>query len=149
MIFGVDIADIVSTAFDGQLQTAVLTRESAGTYDPVTDEYSSVSSQNTYITDGIIQNYSDKMISEGLVQQNDRKILLTAKKLGTTPVTGDSVTIEGFTFTVVGTPERDPAGATWIIQARGSGEVIERELLELSDGSKMELDQGFMEVIDG
>lgn len=128
-LFGIEIDQIVSDALDGQLKTATLTRDGeypAGVeYDPIDDRYEDANgdpvsepSDQEFTTEGIVESYSDKMISEGLVEQNDRKILLIAKKLGTTPKSGDKITIESETYTVVGVPERDPASATWIVQGR-------------------------------
>lgn len=117
-LFGIEINQIVSDALDGQLKTATLTRENKGTYDAPTDTYSGASADSTFTTEGIVESYSDRLISEGVVQQNDRKILLIAKKLGTTPKAGDTITIESVDHTIVGVPERDPASATWIVQGR-------------------------------
>lgn len=117
-LFGIEIDQLVSDSLTDQLLTATLTRENPGTYDPITDSYTGGGADSTFTTEGIVESYSDKMIAEGLVEQNDRKILLIAKPLGTTPKAGDTITIESEIYTVVGVPERDPASATWMVQGR-------------------------------
>lgn len=120
MIFGVDIASIISETLDGQLYEVTLTRKNRGSYDPITDSYVNGGNDFVFHTDGIVENYSDETIARGMVMINDRKVLMTAKKLGTTPKVGDTLTIEGVLYGVIGIPERDPATATWTVQARVS-----------------------------
>lgn len=121
-LFGIDIATQVSGAFAGQLLPATLTREVVTGYDPVTD--TETTETQTYTSEGVVESYSDELIANGVVQTNDRKIMLLSQPLGTEPSPGDSdtqpdkITIEGKTFTVVGIPDRDPASATYTIQGR-------------------------------
>lgn len=115
MIFGIDIPDIVTTAFAGQLFPVTLKRETPGEYDPVTDTWTGGGTE-VFTTEGIVESYSEDMIASGLVTEKHRKILLLAKPLNTEPQAGDMIEIEGQTFTVTGIPERDPATATWTVR---------------------------------
>ncbi len=60
----------------------------------------------------------------GLVQAKDRKVLILAATLATTPQEGDMVTIRGMQFDVVSDNEgqpavsSDPALATWTLRCR-------------------------------
>lgn len=113
-IFGVDIAGIVGEALSGNLLTATLTRTEK-TYDPVTDTQTETA--ESFTTDGVVSSYSDEMIAGGHATHSERRILLVAQGLGTEPRIGDEITIESKTYTVTGTPSRDPASATWTIKA--------------------------------
>lgn len=121
-IFGTDIASLVADSFSGQLVPATLTRTVVAGYDPVTDK--EVIETQTFSTEGVVESYSDELIANGIVQTNDRQILLLATPLGTEPTPGDGgnhpdkITIEGKTYTVVGIPDRDPAAATYTVQGR-------------------------------
>lgn len=121
-LFGTDIASLMADSFAGQLVPATLTRTVITGYDPITDEQTTET--QTFTTEGVVTAYSDEMIANGVVQTNDREILLLAVPLGTEPTPGsedaqpDKITIEGITYTVVGVPSRDPATATYTVQGR-------------------------------
>ncbi|MAO65054.1 MAG: hypothetical protein CL666_08640 [Balneola sp.] len=117
-IFGVDIQGIVSDAFSGQLKPVTLTRENKGDYDPPTDSYRDGADPDTYTTEGIVEDWAAYLVESGAVEANTRKILMIAKPLGTEPKQGDTITIEGDSYMVVGIPERDPDTATWVVQGR-------------------------------
>lgn len=114
-LFGIDIASIVSDTLSGQLKPVTITRDMPGQYDPVTDTWEAGTTEE-YRSEGIVEAYSDEMIASGQVTFKDRKITILAKSLGTVPLIGDKISIEGEELTVTGTPARDPASATWTIQ---------------------------------
>lgn len=122
MLFNTDIAQQVHDGFEGQLIDATLKRTVVTGYDPVTDEETTETTEHD--CEGFVETYSERMYSEGIVQQNDRKILILANSLDVTPTGGDedtqpdTIEIEGNNFTVVPPVNRDPAGATWTIQGR-------------------------------
>ena len=124
-LFGVDISQIVTDAFTGQLKEASLVRDEELEYDPIQDAYVDSGGNivedpepQTFTTQGIVESYSDQMKAAGLATEEHRRILLLAKPLNTTPKAGDKITIEGNTHTVVGIPERDPVSATWIVKGQ-------------------------------
>jgi hypothetical protein len=70
---------------------------------------------------GFVEDYSDFARASG-IPATDRKVVLLAKSLlasgaELTPKRGDRVTAEGRTYDVIEVG-RDPAGATWELQAR-------------------------------
>lgn len=66
---------------------------------------------------GLVTNYSDRLKAAQLVDDKDRKILILATTLSTTPVDRDRVTIGGVTFTVLEV-KVDPAGAVWVLRCK-------------------------------
>lgn len=70
---------------------------------------------------GLVTDYSDalKAISNGAIQVNDRKLIVTATSMpaGIVPQIGWGVTAEGSAWAVIAV-KRDPAGATYDLQVR-------------------------------
>lgn len=68
--------------------------------------------------------WSASRVAGGLVEASDRKVMILAQTLSTTPVPGDKITIRYETFTIVsdggGQPAvmTDPAQAVWTVRAR-------------------------------
>lgn len=116
-LFGINIEEIITQAFRGNLYPVTLTREVPGTYTPGTDTVTG-SSEQTYTTEGILESYSEELVAQGLVSESDRKALVLASPLGTVPQPGDKLTIHGETFTVVAVPQRDPVGATYSVRVK-------------------------------
>lgn len=75
--------------------------------------------ETSYVCRGFVSDYSSDDINGTLVTKEDRKVILFGDKLFglVSPTDGDKVTIEGTTFRVI-RAERDPASATWTLQAR-------------------------------
>lgn len=61
---------------------------------------------------GMVESYSQYLRANGLVQANERKVLILAFSLGVRPAAGDRVTIRGVTFTLLEV-STDPAEAVW------------------------------------
>lgn len=120
-LFNTDIAGQVSDAFTGELKPATITRVSKSSYDAVND--TQTTTETTDETEGFVEDYNERMKTQGVVQDNDRRIILIANELDITPSVGgsdhepDTITIEGSDYTVVHV-KRDPAGATFTIQGR-------------------------------
>lgn len=114
-IAGIDIAKLVSDSIDGQLLPITLERHTAGNYDPVASAETNASVE-TYESEGIIQDFNSERADDAVDEEFDHEILIIAHKLGTVPKSGDRLTIEEKTFTVTGKPDRDPAGATYIVK---------------------------------
>lgn len=66
---------------------------------------------------GMIDTYSDFYRVQGMVPHGDQKLLILQNSLSVTPELEDRATIRGQTFKVVGVA-KDPADATWELQAR-------------------------------
>ena len=85
-----------------------------GDVDPVTGDEQP---PQEYTCQGMREEYSKEMISGGVVEKNDQKILILQDSLDVTPSTDDEITVNGDTYTVIDF-EQDPAGALWEVQAR-------------------------------
>ena len=70
-----------------------------------------------YTCKAIVEDYAAKYRLEGLIQANDRKLLVLANSLSVTPTTGDRLTIRSQTFHVIMVGV-DPALAVWELQGR-------------------------------
>lgn len=71
----------------------------------------------TYTCKAIVESYSERFRLDGLVEQNDRKVLILAKSLAVVPKAGGRVTISGITFTAIEVTT-DPATAVWEVRGR-------------------------------
>lgn len=129
-IFGIDVDQIVGSAFSGNLSPVTLTRVGVqeGEYNPVTDRYEDEDGNpvgppedQIFTTDGIVPGYSTtagraEMLSTGMITEKEVPILLIATPLGTKPEIGDKITIGSETYTMTGIIEKDPANATWTVK---------------------------------
>lgn len=68
--------------------------------------------QATYPCKAIVEVYSERYRLDGLVKQNERKVIILATTLSVRPAVGDRVTISGITFTLAEV-STDPAEAAW------------------------------------
>lgn len=113
-----DLKDIIGDALDFVMIDLTLIKVTPGTYNPVTD--SDASTTANIGCRGMVDRFTDyeRGNSQGLIEANDRKILVLAKSLnGSTPTTRDRITAEGTTYQIINI-DRDPASATFTIQAR-------------------------------
>lgn len=116
-----EIAEDVSDALSELLYDVTLIRETSN-YDVSTGR--SNQSTETYTGKGFVDEYEQKLIAEGVVQENDRKILLLQETFTDAdgnmvkPFPGDSIEARGETLEVINV-QQDPAQATWTVQGRG------------------------------
>lgn len=104
------IANIVGNALNGLFLPATLIR-----YTPVVSADAAdpdPPTESTYTCKAIVENYSQRFRIEGLVQENERKVIILATSISVTPKPGDRITIRGITFTIEDVAT-DPALATW------------------------------------
>lgn len=71
----------------------------------------------TFNCRGMVEAYSQYFKANGLVEQNDRKVLILAASLSVRPKPNDRVTIAGITFTIMDV-STDPAEAVWECKGR-------------------------------
>ena len=103
------LARTIGKAMSGLFLDATLTRDGPTTgpaYDPVPG------APVTYACRGMVEKYSAYYRANSLVGERDRKVLLLANGLGTRPLPGDRVTIQGVAFTLQEVAT-DPANAIW------------------------------------
>lgn len=119
-LFGLDIAKIVGDATKGQLLPATITSRTLADPDVNNPTAAPTPTETSHTCEGIVDMYKDFFIDGERVRTEDRKILIIAESItpAVDPKPGDDVTIEGTTYAVVGTPERDPAAASWVLQGR-------------------------------
>jgi len=104
------IPPIIHGAFKTVFYDATLTRAGAPTgpdYNPTPGTVLS------FTCKALIEGYSDYFKAGGLVTGKDREVMILAGSLATTPAMGDSVTVQGVTFTLSDMIEVDPARALW------------------------------------
>lgn len=114
------IPGIVAQALGPIFKPATLTVASAKTPD---GRGGFTRSTTAHACQAILTDYSDALraLSNGSIALRDRKAIIIAKSLpaGVAPAIGDTLTIEGEDWAAV-TVKRDPASATFEIQARPS-----------------------------
>lgn len=120
ILFGVDIASIVDGAISPGLLPATLHSITPGTRTPGDPTAGTNPTTTDHAGRGIIDDYDEKEIDGDVIRVGDRKILLIGNSIAglTVPKPNDEVTIEGRRYTAVRV-KRDPAAATYTIQARG------------------------------
>lgn len=121
---GIDIAALVAEHLGPRVLPCVLIRPGAlGARDVNNPTQAPARAASTSIPcRGFIEDFSSRSIDGTLIKAGDRKItLLGATLKGVEPDPGvarDRVLVEGKTWAVHRIVSRDPAGATFIIQAR-------------------------------
>ena len=127
-MFGLDIAAIVKNAMASSVLAATLTKRTAGTRgaDPTAGTNPT---EVSYACRGFIDSQAGKNRAGELVRDKTVRIVLLGDTIdngsGIAPEPGDTVSIEGRTYTIEGglgtqssVIERDPAAATYTFSAR-------------------------------
>lgn len=116
-IFGVDIAGKINKALGNLVFDLTLHKQAAGTRTALTGGTNPVDTDHS--GKGFVSDYRDTQVDGTIVQRGDRKTIILGASLptGVVPVAGDRVTIEGVERTIINV-ERDPAGATYVLQSR-------------------------------
>lgn len=110
------LARTVGSAFRSLFLPATLTRDMVPTspsFDPF-DPPAPIPVE--YGCRAIVERYAQKFRLEGLVEANERRVLVLTTSLSVRPQPNDRITVRGVTFTIVevGT---DPAEACWDLRA--------------------------------
>ena len=120
------IASAVNSAFGSIFYAATLIRETVPTSPPSDAWDPTPTVEVTYTCKAIVESYArqyrggraqDNNVVGGLVDQNDRKLLVLANSLSVTPQAGDRVTLRSATYTVIEVAI-DPAMAVWELRGR-------------------------------
>lgn len=119
-LFGVNISGIIKQAMAKGLLPLVLVKEVAGPRGTIMTE-GQVISPRRYPCRGFIDSYKTYQITGTSVQAGDKKILIIGDTLptGVVPEMNDRIIAEGTEHVIASLPERDPAAATYVCQARG------------------------------
>lgn len=122
----VDIGRAVLSGLGGYMIPITLLQTVAGerTPDALTAGRNTITTTTTF--KGMVEEYASTTArtpvgdTVDMVKRGDRKILLLASSApGVTPKPGDRIVAEGVTYVVIDI-KRDPADATWQLQARGA-----------------------------
>ena len=94
-----DLPRMVHDALARYGKDVTVSRKQKGDYDPDTDSYSQTTQQTT-TGKGFLVDYHDKMRREGVVDMNDRKLIVLSEGMDFKPSVGDVVTYEGYDYQV-------------------------------------------------
>jgi len=119
-LFGVDISGIIKQSMAAGLLPLTLIKEIPGARGAALTDGQAIS-EKKYPCRGFIDEYKLSQIDGTTVQRGDKKILIIGDTLpaGVVPQANDRIIAEGATYVIPGVPERDPAIATYVCQARG------------------------------
>lgn len=121
-LFGIDIAGIVAREIGpGVLPATLILPAPLGARDEDDLLSGPTRGASTRLScRGFKQNYNPREIDGSLIKSEDIRILLIAGTIegGSEPVDNCSVEIEGTLYNIPRVEDRDPAGATFTLQAR-------------------------------
>lgn len=118
MSFYPDLRATAAALLTDKGQQMTLNKRTSGAYDPGTGG-STVTSEAHTVT-GAVFDFPAALIDGTLIQQGDKKVLMSALGLTVRPAITDSLTIGGVVHTVVNVKDTSPAGTTvlWTLQVR-------------------------------
>ncbi len=118
-LFGIDIAGIVNDSIESAGGVLDATLFSVTPQAPPSGNSITPSTPTQHACKGFIDDYKDSQIDGTIIRKGDRKVTLLGASIKppVAPKTNDQVTIEGDTYDVQEVT-RDPAGATYELQAR-------------------------------
>lgn len=119
--FGVDIAKEVNDALGPGIPEITLIVRVVGTVDSTDLADGAPITETPHTCKGFFDSYDSRRFGSTAIQQGTRVIVILGDSLptGVVPKTEDRVTAEGSTYHLTGPVVRDPAGATYVIEARG------------------------------
>ncbi len=107
------IATQIFGAFKDIFRDAVLVRASFTGASPDIAFDPPAPTETEYTCKALVTKYSAMLRAEGVIDANDRKVLILATSISATPKPPDRVTISGVTFTLREV-DIDPANAVWV-----------------------------------
>ena len=111
------VAADIFNAFSGVFYDAVLVRASTTGSSPDIAFDPPDPTETEYTCKALRTKYSAMLSKEGVIDVNDRKVLILATSISVTPKPPDRVTIQGTTFTLTEV-DIDPANAVWVCRGR-------------------------------
>jgi hypothetical protein len=120
-IFGIDLASEIAEAFDGELLTGTFVRQTFGARTPGSLSGGKASTPTEFTFQGFLETKDATYKSGTLIREAGSVISILGASISpvTVPKTGDVVTIEGATFTLLELLSRDPAAAVYSFSAKG------------------------------
>jgi hypothetical protein len=116
--FYTDLRATAAALLTDKGQSMTLTKRTSGTYDPATG--AATVTEATYSVTGAVFDFPAAVIDGTLIQQGDKKVLVSALGLSVEPDVDDSLTIGGTAHQIVQVKKLSPAGTTvlWTLQVR-------------------------------
>ncbi len=111
------LASLIYTGMKALFLDATLSRDTFAVTSPDVSFDPAAPTTADYACKAIVEVYALKWRQDGLIKQNDRRVMILANSISVTPTVGDRVTISGTTFTLQDV-ETDPATAVWTCQGR-------------------------------
>lgn len=118
MSFYTDLRATAAALLTDKGQSMTLTKRTSGTYDPATG--AATVTEATYSVTGAVFDFPAAVIDGTLIQQGDKKVLISVLGLSVEPDADDSLTIGGTAHQIVQVKKLSPAGTTvlWTLQVR-------------------------------
>lgn len=115
----VNVANLVAKNFSKIMIRVTLTKRVPGVRSSTAPSQGAPLSTATFVGKGFVEDYEENRIDGDSIRVGDRRIMILANTMkGVTPNPQDIVNIEGRSYHVISV-KRDPADATWSMQARG------------------------------
>lgn len=111
------IADAIFQAFREHFRDATLIRATASGSSPDIAFDPPAPTETEFSCKALVTKYSAMLRAEGVIDANDRKVLILANSITATPKPPDRVTIGGTTFTLKEV-DIDPANAVWVCRGK-------------------------------
>jgi hypothetical protein len=111
------LAAKIGAAFASTFYAAAVNVTTNAASDPETSWIPGASTTVAHSCLGMVDEFSAYYLANGLVQANDRRVLILATSLDVTPTEAMTVTIRGATYQIVKVVT-DPALAVWELQVR-------------------------------
>lgn len=118
-IFKAGIAKKIAKALGKQLFPVTLHSVTTGTRTPGGLTGGTNPSQTDHTCRGFVSDYKDHQVDGTIIRQGDRKVVILGDSISpvAVPKPNDKVTVESHVYVVIRV-NRDPAGATYTLQAR-------------------------------
>ncbi|NBX02616.1 MAG: hypothetical protein EBR02_00845 [Alphaproteobacteria bacterium] len=100
MTFETDFLGFARDSIETYGAAVTLRKPGTETYDTTTGNL--IQPNTEYNVRGLIEDYSEFHVSQGLVKAGDRRIILAAGSLSVTPAPGDTILFAGQSFLIIG-----------------------------------------------
>jgi hypothetical protein len=112
-----DLPGIIGDALGDIFLDAVLTRDVPQVESPPAQPWKRQETEpQTFACKAIPEQYAERYRVDGTIKAGERRVMILANSLATTPVVGDRITVRNETFKV-SEIATDPAQAVWVLRA--------------------------------
>ena len=105
---------------DKGVQCVITSAETSGSFDPETGQMLEPTPPTTQVGVCVVLNYSTSLVNqpESLIQQGDKKLLLSAKGVTLDSLNG-KIEALGSVYTIISAKDLNPAGITLVYELHG------------------------------